>query len=229
MGMRAPAGGALKNEEGTPSIPKLAIPSPQTTLRWKKPAVPAGSGMLRVLHQVVFSPEGHKRPWATSRIHPARVKTIFKVHRRGDLEELCQQERVQITQERFNQKNLQCTFLAKAQQAKEAEQKWWEAVGQLAQARKVKQNGTLGPGKVSWGQAPPSHRGKYVPSAKVTQRPCHYWPGHSGTLRKGHSVGPQDPWIKILWTHWMGYMCPYTSAICSPCRNCLVSSIVKQC
>ena len=41
-----------------------------------------------------------------------------------------QQERVQEAQVKFNEKNPLGTFLAKAQEAKEAQWKWWEALWQ---------------------------------------------------------------------------------------------------
>ena len=41
-------------EEGTPSTPKPAMPSPLTTVRQKEPAIPAGSGMPRTSPWVVL-------------------------------------------------------------------------------------------------------------------------------------------------------------------------------
>ena len=66
-------------EEGAPSTPKLATPSPQTTPRQKEPTALAGPGMLRTSPQVVLkniSPKGHERLRVTPRIHLARGSQV---------------------------------------------------------------------------------------------------------------------------------------------------------
>ena len=62
------------------------------------------------------------------------------------------------------------TFLAKAQQTKENEQKWQEILEQMAQERKAEWKGLLCPGKVPWMQAQPFHGGKSTPSTRAAQR-----------------------------------------------------------
>ena len=55
---------------------------------------------------------------------------------------------------------------------------WWCRVQTLMwgnpQGMPLPSSSLPGPGKVTWGQAPSSHRGKCGPSSKVTQRSCHY-------------------------------------------------------
>ena len=45
---------ARRKEEGTPSTPKPSMPSPESTLRWKEPAIPSGFSMLRTSPWVVL-------------------------------------------------------------------------------------------------------------------------------------------------------------------------------
>ena len=75
-----------RREEGMPSTPKLFMPSPQTTLRQKEPAIPAGSGMLRTSPQVVLNDllsQGCRRLQTTPKIHPVRRKLTFPVSMKG--------------------------------------------------------------------------------------------------------------------------------------------------
>ena len=120
------------------------MPSSQTTPRQKEPVVPVGSGRPRVSPEVVLQnplPQGVQEALGDTKNPTSEGETDTPSRWEGDLEELQQQERVQRVQERFNQKNPTGTFLAKVQQAKEAEWKWWEAQGQLAQARKQSRRG----------------------------------------------------------------------------------------
>ena len=92
MWLWGPTGGALKNEgRGAPSTPKLAMSSPQTTLKLKELAVPAGSSTLRVSSQIVLKdllPQGVPDTLGGTKIHPVRGKPMFPAHKRADPEEL---------------------------------------------------------------------------------------------------------------------------------------------
>ena len=75
VGPRGPAGGGLKNEgRGVLSTPKLAMPSPQTTLRQKEPGIP------RMSHCVVLKtllPQGEKEAQSDTKNPPAKGEVEF--------------------------------------------------------------------------------------------------------------------------------------------------------
>ena len=162
-------------EDGAPSTPKPAIPYPQTTPRQKEPAVLAGTGILRTSPWVVLKnllPQGGQEALSDTQNPPSEGGSQVPQHAEGGPGEAPTAGKSAGVQEQFNQKNPPGTFLAREQQAKEAEKKGQEALEQLAKARRTKWMGPLGPGKVS--QAPPCHGGKHAPSAGSAQRPCYY-------------------------------------------------------
>ena len=78
------------------STPKPSMPSPQTTLRQKKPAVPAGPSMPMSPQVVLknFLSWGYKRLWVTPRIDPVKESHLSQCTGGGP-GEVQQQERVQ--------------------------------------------------------------------------------------------------------------------------------------
>ena len=164
-------------EDGASSTPKPLMTSLQTTPSQKEPTVLAGPRDIPSGGVEESSPLRGIRGSGQHQESTQWGDPKFPSMQEGDLEELRQQERVQLAQGRFEQKNPPGTFLAKGQQGKEAELKWWEALGYLSQAWKVWRKGPSGLGKVSWGQTPPSCGDKHTPIAKSVHRLCHYWLG----------------------------------------------------
>ena len=82
-------------EEGASSSPKPVTPSPQTTLRQKESAIPAGSGMLRAFPWVVLKdllPQRSPEALSNNRKPPSKVLMLmFPACKRGTQREVQQE------------------------------------------------------------------------------------------------------------------------------------------
>ena len=180
---------ARRKEEGTLSTPKLSMPYPKVTLRWKEPAIPSGSGMPRMSPWVVLKdletwlrepkpgiPSWEQEALSDTKNWPNWEETDLSSKQEQDPEELWQQKRVQKAQEKFN-KN------PPGQQAREEQQKWQEGPETVGPGRESEVEGIVGPRQGLSRTSTPFLQRQEYPQYQSHLETTLLLTGHSGALR----------------------------------------------
>ena len=131
-------------KDGAPSTPEPVVPSPQTTLRWKEPAVPTGPGTLKVSLQIALK---DLLPWGVPETlgytkNPPSGEANIQACRRG-IWRSSSSRKEHNRPRRGSIRRTPGTFLAKVQQAKEGKMEAKRSSETIGPSTKSKEEGII--------------------------------------------------------------------------------------